>query len=209
MARLVRRMLGETTLYPKLKALGHYPDYLWWQLRGQPARSPHLVKQKTVAEYAERYRLRTLVETGTYYGEMVDAMLGRFDRIYSVEYDPKLAELAQRRFMVNSHVRVLQGDSERLIPEILHEIDEASLFWLDAGYYGFADQKSNTGRLAVELNAILSHKIANHIILLDDARGLTGANGGYTASQLVAEIEQRFPGHKAQISTDILRITPR
>jgi hypothetical protein len=209
MSRLTRQLFGETALYPKLKALGHYPDYFWWLARGKPARTPHLVKQRTVAEYAERYRLRTLVETGTYYGEMVAAMLDRFDQICSIEFDPQLAALARRRFESHTHVRVLEGDSERLIPELLADITEPCLFWLDAGYYGFADQTSNTGRLASELNAILSHRIQEHVILLDDARGLTGADGRYTASQLISEVEHRFPTRKAQVSVDILRITPK
>ena len=59
----------------------NYADFLWWKLRGSPARTPHLVKQRTVAEYAERYGLRVLVETGTYHGDMVAAMRKRFDEI--------------------------------------------------------------------------------------------------------------------------------
>lgn len=209
MSRLIRRLLGDTALYPKLKSLGHYPDYYWWVLRGQPERSPHLIKQRTVTEYAERYRLRTLVETGTYYGEMVDAMLHRFGRIYSIEFDSQLAGLARRRFEPYTHVRVLQGDSQRLIPEVLLELTEPCLFWLDAGYYGFGDQKSNSGRLDAELTAILSHRIPNHVILLDDARGLTGQNGTLTAAELTQQIERQFPHRKAQVSQDILQITPR
>ncbi len=52
--------------------------YWYWILRGRPERSPHLLKQKTVREYGERFGLKTLVETGTYYGEMVAAMKRRF-----------------------------------------------------------------------------------------------------------------------------------
>lgn len=209
MSRLIRKFLGETTLYPRLKAAGHYPDYLWWLMRGQPERTPHLVKQRTVAEYAERYGLRNLVETGTYYGEMIGAMRNRFDRICSIEFDPHLAALARRRFAQDKHVRMLEGDSERLIPELLAGITEPCLFWLDAGYYGFAGQTGNSGRLATELNAILSHKVQQHVVLLDDARGLNGAEGRYTAAQLIEEVERRFPTRRAQVAVDILRITPR
>ena len=73
-----RRLLQRTPVYGAYKALGHYPDYWYWILRGRPSRSPHLLKQKVVREYGENFRLKTLVETGTYYGEMVAAMKSRF-----------------------------------------------------------------------------------------------------------------------------------
>ena len=69
-----RRFLQRTPVYGAYKVLGHYPDYWYWILRGRPLRSPHLLKQKVVREYGERFGLKTLVETGTYYGEMVAAM---------------------------------------------------------------------------------------------------------------------------------------
>ena len=72
-----RKMLQRTPFYGVYKSLGHYPDYWYWKLRGEPIRSPHLLKQRTVRDYAQRYGLRVLVETGTYYGEMVEAMKGR------------------------------------------------------------------------------------------------------------------------------------
>ena len=45
-------------------------------LAGKPIPAPNVVKQRTVIGYQRRYRLRTLVETGTYTGEMVQAMHG-------------------------------------------------------------------------------------------------------------------------------------
>jgi len=89
-------MLARTPFYGAYKAIGHYPDYWYWILRGRPERSPHLLKQKVVREYCQRFGLKTLVETGTYYGEMVVAMKRRFDRIYSIEFVPELAEPPSR-----------------------------------------------------------------------------------------------------------------
>ena len=66
-----------------------------------------------------RFGLKTLVETGTYYGEMVAAMKSRFDRIYSIEYVPALAERATRKFARDEHVRIFCGDSRVVMPEVL------------------------------------------------------------------------------------------
>jgi len=209
MPGLTHKLFGGTTLYPKVKALGHYPDYLWWLLRGRPVRSPHLLKQKTVVEYGRRYGFRTLVETGTYYGEMIDAALGHFDRIYSIELDPELAALARRRFSRYPEVHVVEGSSQEKVPEVLAGMGEPCLFWMDAGYYGTGAQLGNLDRLLVELRAILSHPVKDHVVLMDDARVFTGAHGGLTAAQLVSWIEQEFPGRKVSIECDIFRVAPR
>src|SRR3954468_980516 len=114
-----RRLLKRTPVYGVYKALGHHPDYWYWILRGRPTRSPHLLKQKTVREYGEKYGLRVLVETGTYYGEMVAAMRTRFDQIYSIEYVQELADSAAKKFARDRHVRIFCGDSRAVMPEIL------------------------------------------------------------------------------------------
>jgi len=201
-----RKILQRTPLYGAYKALGHYPDYWYWKLRGEPVRSPHLLKQKTVREYAERYALRTLVETGTYYGEMVAAMKHRFARIYSVEYDHQLAQRAARKFTRYPHVHIMEGDSQQVVPQLLRTISEPALFWLDAGYYGWAGLQGDKQRLTTELEAILRHNVKGHVILMDDARGLNGQNGAPTVAELKQRIESEFPGRGVEVKYDILRI---
>ncbi|HKD79723.1 MAG TPA: hypothetical protein VKH81_08520 [Candidatus Angelobacter sp.] len=205
--KALRRLLRRTSFYGVYKALGHYPDYWYWQLRGRPIRSPHLLKQRTVREYAERYRLRVLVETGTYYGEMVAAMRKRFAEIYSVEFDSQLAQRAAKKFARWPQVHILEGDSQRVVPEILQQIKEPALFWLDAGYYGWAGLQGDKQRLTSELEAILGHPIPQHVVLMDDARGLNGQNGAPTVEELKRRIETEFAGRTVEVAYDILRIT--
>jgi len=201
--------LRRTRFYGVYKSLGHYPDYLYWKLRGKPVRSPHLLKQRTVREYGKRYRLRTLVETGTYYGEMVAAMKSHFDRIYSIEQDVDLAHRAAQRFARCSHIQVLQGDSQQRLPELLNSLTQPALFWLDAGYYGWAGTEGDKQRLSTELEAILRHPVKGHIILMDDARGLNGQNGAPTVEELRHRVEAEFPDRVVDVQHDILRITPK
>lgn len=203
-----RKFLQRAPFYGVYKALGHYPDYWYWKLRGEPVRSPHLLKQRAVREYARRYGLSVLVETGTYYGEMVAAMKRRFAEIYSVEYDPELARRAQDKFSRWPHIHVLEGDSQRVVPELLRSLDRPALFWLDAGYYGWAGLQGDNQRLTTELEAILRHPVPGHVILMDDARGLNGQNGAPTVDQLKQRIIAEFPGRSVEVKHDILRITP-
>jgi hypothetical protein len=201
-----RKLLQRTRFYGLYKAAGHYPDYWYWKLRGEPLRAPHLVKQRAVHEYADRYGLRVLVETGTYYGEMVAAMRRRFDEIYSIEYDHALAVRAAQKFVRWPHIHILEGDSQKKIPEILSTLNKPALFWLDAGYYGWAGLHGDKQRLTVELDSILQHSIKNHIILMDDARGLSGQNGAPTVEQVKQHIESTFPGRSVKVKHDIMRI---
>jgi hypothetical protein len=194
-------------MYGVYKALGHYPDYWYWIARGRPTRSPHLLKQKTVREYGTRFNLRTLVETGTYYGEMVAAMKRRFDHIYSIEFVPELAERAQKKFAGEAHIKILCGDSRKAVPEVLSLLSEPALFWLDAGYYGWIGKQGDQERLSSELESILSHSLP-HIILLDDARGLTGRDGIPSVADVKNYVESSFPGRSVAVQYDILRITP-
>jgi len=204
--RALRKLLQRTPFYGAYKALGQYPDYWYWKLRGEPVRSPHLIKQRTVREYAERYRLNVLVETGTYYGEMVAAMKNRFHEIHSVEFDSQLAMRAQKKFASRSHIHIHQGDSRQVVPALLPSLDRPALFWLDAGYYGWAGLQGDRQRLTSELEAILGHRIRQHVILMDDARGLNGENGAPTVEQLKRKIEAEFPGRPLDEKKDILRI---
>jgi hypothetical protein len=201
-------VLQRTRFYGAYKVLGHYPDYWYWILRGRPSRSPHLLKQKVVREYGEQFGLNTLVETGTYYGEMVAAMKNRFDRIYSIEYVPALAERARRKFARDEHVRIFCGDSRVVMPEVLTLLAGPALFWLDAGYYGWVGIRGNEQRLSAELEMILSHPYP-HMILLDDARGLTGRDGIPSVNDVKAYVESKFPQRLVEVKYDIMRVTLR
>ena len=205
----MRSLLKQTPIYPALKRLGHYPDYWWWKLRGEPRRIPHLVKQRTVLEYAKAFRLATLVETGTYYGEMIAAVAHHFRRIYSIEIDPHLAALAQKQFRPFHHIQIIQGDSQTVLPKLLREISEPCLWWLDAGYCGWIGEIGNPRRLTAELSAILGDEIRDHVILMDDADGIIGEDGSPGAEELISSIQRAYPDRQVEIARNILRITPR
>jgi hypothetical protein len=63
-------------------------------------------------------------------------------------------------------------------------------------------------RLSAELEMILSHPYP-HIILLDDARGLTGQNGIPSVNDVKSHVESKFPQRSVEVQFDIMRITLR
>lgn len=208
-AHPIRSLLKQMPLYSGFKQLGHYPDYWWWKLRGEPRRIPHIVKQRTVLEYAQRFGLATLVETGTYYGEMIAAVAHRFRRIYSIEIDPDLARFAQERFRKYPHVEIMNGDSQSVVPQLLQRLNDRCLWWLDAGYCGWSGDIGNPNRLGSEFAAILADKNQEHVILMDDADGIVDESGAPMLSRMIASIESGYPNRMVEVARNIIRITPR
>ena len=109
-----------------------------WERRGRPVPPPHVVKQRVLRGYAERYHLKIFVETGTYRGDMVEAMKHLFHRIYSIELSDTLFAAARRRFRRDSHIELLHGDSSQELGRIMERVDQPVLFWLD-GHYSAGD----------------------------------------------------------------------
>ena len=182
--------------------MGHAPDYWWWKLRGEPPRIPHIVKQRAVLEYAHAFGLTTLVETGTYYGEMIAAVAAHFRRIYSIEIDPQLAALARNRFRRLSQVSIIEADSQTAVPKLSQELTEPCLWWLDAGYCGWAGADGRPDRLGSEFEAILAARECRHVILMDDADGVAGLR------ELLARVEASHPDRQVEVAHNIIRITP-
>jgi hypothetical protein len=135
-------------------------------------------------------------------------MRRRFERVYSIEFVPELAERAQRKFAGDSNIRIFCGDSQAVIPEVLALLHGPVLFWLDAGYYGWVGKQGDQQRLSAELEMILSHPFA-HIVLLDDAHGLTGIDGQLSVGDVERYVAEKFPGREVCVEHDIIRITPR
>lgn len=73
-------------------------EYVEWMNRGKPSPPPHIVKQLVVKKAQKDAGFSTLVETGTYYGDMIYAQLDNFSRIYSIELSERLYRKAKRRF---------------------------------------------------------------------------------------------------------------
>jgi hypothetical protein len=196
-----------------LKGLPVYPVFrdarihLRWILAGRPVPPPHLIKQRAVRAYAGKYHLSTFVETGTYRGEMVEAVKRDFKQVYSIELGADLHRLAQARFASDRHVTILQGDSGEVLRGLLTRIDRPALFWLDGHF-----SKGDTARSALitpirsELDHILAHPLAQcHVILIDDARLFNGEDDYPTIDSLNAVLAcAGFPACRVQ--DDIIRI---
>jgi hypothetical protein len=179
---------------------------LQWRLAGRPVPAPHIVKQRVLMQYQKRYGLRTLVETGTFTGEMVHAMSRRFDRIHSIELSRPLYDAAVSRFAGRPHVCVHFGDSGSVLPGLLPELHEPALFWLDGHFMGGATGRGSLDTpISDELTAILRHGVRGHVVLVDDARLFDGTAGYPALPELCARIARERPNARIEVADDIIR----
>ena len=171
-----------------------------WRLRGSPGpKMPHLLKQRVIQEYARKYDLPVLVETGTNYAHMIYVQRHYFREIYSIELDAHKAESARRKFAANPAIHILEGDSGVVLPKLIPTLKERCLFWLD----GHDFEMSTPVKL--ELEALFGDA-REHVILIDDANWFNGSGGYPTLEELRQRIEREYPRRQIEVQDNIIRI---
>jgi hypothetical protein len=173
-------------------------------------------KRATLNVYKEKFSLKTLVETGTFMGDTVEYFKHSFAKVISIELAEDLAKKAQKRFENDRNVTIIQGDSGKVLKNLVKEASEPLLFWLDGHYsseFYVGDEYIKTARTDVdtpveeELRTILSSNL-NHIVLIDDARLFTGINDYPSISKLKRMVKRSGKSYKVHVENDIIRIAP-
>ena len=183
-------------------------QYEQWQQAGKPVPAPHRAKQLALKNAAQQFGLRVLVETGTFRGDMIQAMRNDFDRIYSIELSELYYRKALRRFAGDNSIVLVHGDSGVEIQRIVNELGEPALFWLDGHYSGgdTARGDEDTPVLA-ELKHVLTADVA-HVAVVDDARCF-GVDAGYPdLDTLTGFVKQIRPDVAVSVEDDIIRVLP-
>lgn len=164
-------------------------------------------KQETIKKEAAESSLKVFVETGTYLGDTVEAVKNTFKEIYTIELDKTLYQRAKQRFSKEKHIKVIHGDSEKMLPEVLKNVNGPTLFWLDAHYSGGLTAQGNKPTpILEELKCILSHPIKDHVILVDDARYFNGKNGWPSLKEIRMLTRKLNPVINFQVRDNIIRI---
>jgi hypothetical protein len=178
-----------------------------WVKNGRPAPPPHKIKQMAIEKYQKENRIHVLVETGTYLGDMVDAQLNNFKTIYSIELSEKLYQRALKRFKKQTNVKLVQGDSGKVLQTLISQLNERSVFWLDGHYSSGITAKGDVEcPIYEELNAIFKSPL-NHILLIDDARCFSGQGDYPTIQDLSKYIISQRPSAHIEVENDIISVT--
>lgn len=174
-------------------------------------------KRAILITYKERFGISTMIETGTFLGDTLENLRDHFKSLISFELSADLAQRAKDRFKAYNHIKIIEGDSGKELSSLLNSINQPCLFWLDghysseffigSEYFVTAKGEQNTPVMK-ELDAIVSHHIKNHVILIDDARCFNGKNDYPTISEIRKFLRSKDSQSRIKISRDIIRITP-
>lgn len=175
-------------------------DYFRWQFPRKGI-TPYLHKVQIISNSSKSGRT-TLIETGTNHGDMIRSQLHSFTEIYSIEFDDDLYESALEQFKYNSHVHLYHGDSGSVLPQVLQNISNSCVFWLDA--HPSEEQSGKDVPIMAELMAILAHPIQGHRILVDDVRMFKGTRNWPSISDLISLLADSNRIQQISIESDIL-----
>lgn len=180
-----------------------------WEAAGRPVPPPHMAKQQVLRSLGQQHNLEVLIETGTYFGDMVEAMKGSFGRIISIELSPTLAAKAARRFRASPHVQIRQGDSATELGRVMKEIQQPALFWLDGHYSAGVTAKGEKDTpIFEELQHIFAAADVGHVLVIDDAHCFGSAPGYPTIDELKAFILSRSTGVQIAVVDNMICVTP-
>lgn len=183
--------------------------YPFWLLLGKPAPDNHVYKKRRVRSIGALFSCETFIETGTFYGQMTNAMKDHFYKVLSVELFEALYHFNKSSISEYPHVRIYLGDSSSRLQDMLHDAGGRILFWLDAHYSGegtaCGDQVSP---ILKELDLIGGHPRNDHCILIDDARLFTGAEGYPTLEETKARLLEINPNYYISVDHDCIVALP-
>ena len=196
------------SMHPAIRPFTDCRIVLQWRIAGRPIPPPPPVKQSIVKEYQRRFGPRTLIETGH--------VRRRDDR----RRPRSLRSPSCRSSWIATGTRVLSPASapaardaaagrqrRRGCRKCSRRWPAPALFWLDAHYSGPITARGVLDTPIVqELAAIRAHPVAGHVVLIDDMRDFTGADGYPTvdgARRL--DPRRRIPAAIVEVRDDVLR----
>jgi hypothetical protein len=209
MKNQIKQFLIIAGLWYPLNLLRMTPRIVQWLATGCSGPAPNPIKLMIVKSHLTKYSIDDFIETGTFLGDTLGYIAESGVRCTSIELSRELYEAAHKRFTRYQNVRLVQGDSGQMLPELLKEIEGPVLFWLDGHYSsGITASGETQTPISAELQAILGHTIKRHVILIDDAHCFGGSNDYPHLDDLLRIIREEG-NYRAEVSADIIRLVPR
>lgn len=122
---------------------------------------------KITEKHSDYAGIKILIETGTYHGNTIFHLAPFFDTLYTIEIKKELYEENLRKH--SSNIKFYLGDSTKVLPVILKDINQPIILFLDGHYsHGDTGQGPKDTPLIEELIAINLLHNNNSIIIIDD-----------------------------------------
>lgn len=205
MKQAVRQFIPKG-IFDAIKEIETNYEYKKWENAGKPIPPSSPVKRLVIREYQKQTGHQVLVETGTYKGDMVYCQMNHFREIYSVELADFYYEQAVRRFKKYPQIHLYHGDSAKMLGQMINEIEEPIIFWLDGHYSGGMTAKGEQEcPIWGELDKIFPTS-ASHVLLIDDARCFVGENGYPTLDELRMYFDKLEIPYTFEVDCDVIRV---
>lgn len=211
MKKKIKYTLSSWGVWPVIDIIRAIPESGRWLVReGCSGNAPQALKRTVLSAYLNRYKVNEFIETGTYLGDTLAYIASNKKiRCVSIELSQTYYNEGVQRFREWENVSIFHGDSGVILPELVNKLKRPALFWLDGHYSGANTAKGQVDSpISIELDSILNAKIKKHVILIDDARLFDGTNGYPDIEDLLRTI-RNSTAYDAEISADIIRITPK
>lgn len=118
----------------------------------------------------QKGRYSTFIETGTYLGETARWASSHFQQVVTIELSEELYGQAKALLEGSGNIQAVQGDSGKLLGEVLNACPRPVIFWLD-GHHSFGNTAGAHQEcpLIQELYRIKESGRSDHVVLIDDA----------------------------------------
>lgn len=123
-----------------------------------------------MSEIRTHFSVSTFVETGTYLGQTARWASAEFTQVITIEAAETLYHQAKDASPHAANIRFLHGDTQDCLAEVVPQLTEASLFWLDAHWSGGPTAGEDSECPLMEELAIINRSPYDHFLFIDDAR---------------------------------------
>lgn len=173
------------------------------------------VPQDLALSIRDEMKAKTFIETGTYKAGTVRWALDHFETIHTIELNESRYNRVNHESMPT--IKFHFGNSGVKLAEILEDVKEPILFWLDAHGLNNPDETTYDDTecpLLAELDIILNWQTKTKqpcAILIDDARlFLNPPPLPYTPSRwpTIVQVEQKLEGFYIGVSKDVIVAVP-
>lgn len=171
--------------------------------------------REIVMEFQKAGDIQNFVETGTFKGGTCFWAAQHFNKVATIEIDPKISKETSSRSDCPSNIDFYIGDSKDVIKEVINSLDGRAIYWLDGHWCNTSEfGKDDECPLMDELKAIATRK--SDLILIDDARAFLGplppphnSDSWPRIDEIIIFLKSKFPESFVTISEDVIFCIPK
>lgn len=182
------------------------------------------VPEDLALDLKQALNCNVFIETGTYKGNTAIWAHRFFLKVYTIEFDKQRYEKTRIKIsnMIDtSNIRMFQGNSKDVLPDVLAKINEPVIFWLDAHGLGKLEETTTIEDeipLMQELSVIFDWQQRTNqecVILIDDARLFInpppidkGYHPEFWPNDMEIAVYAEKNGFSMLIGNDVIALTP-